>query len=52
MYDISIIIPTYQRPDLLDKSIRSCVNQINSLGLNYELVVVDNSPDSSAGRLH
>ncbi len=48
MYDISIIIPTYQRPDLLDKAIRSCVNQNNSLGLNYELVVVDNSPDSSA----
>jgi succinoglycan biosynthesis protein ExoM len=45
---VSIVIATFRRPYLLEKAIESCVNQSNSLKLNVQIVVVDNSPERSA----
>jgi glycosyltransferase involved in cell wall biosynthesis len=46
---ISIVIPTFRRPALLERAVTSCIAQT---GLDddhpVEIVVVDNSPDSSA----
>ena len=48
MADVSIVIATFRRPELVEKTIFSCVNQRNDLALNYEIIVVDNSPERSA----
>lgn len=40
---VSIMIPTYKRPNLLKDAIQSAVNQINFE--NYEIIVVDNDCD-------
>ncbi len=40
--DISVMIPTYKRPELLKKAIASVLNQKTSF--RYEIVVVDNDP--------
>jgi len=47
MVEISIIIPTYQRPDCLRRAIGSCLVQ-QGVGTPYEIIVVDNNPDGSA----
>lgn len=39
--DISVCIPTFDRPDLLEECIRSCLKQKSSR-LSIELIVVDN----------
>jgi len=41
---ISVVIPAYYRPDLLEKAIRSCMTQTLSTD-NYEIIVVDSSSD-------
>jgi cellulose synthase/poly-beta-1,6-N-acetylglucosamine synthase-like glycosyltransferase len=41
---ITIAIPTYKRPDLLEEAINSALNQIDFI--DYEVIVVDNDPDS------
>lgn len=43
---ISIAIPTYNRPLLLKEAIESALNQKDFS--NYEVIVVDNNPDSAA----
>jgi len=48
MHDVSIVIPTFRRPHLLRQTVISCLNQKNSLKLDYQIVVVDNSPEKSA----
>lgn len=46
---VSIIIPTYKRPDTLDRAIKSVLNQTYQ---NIEVIVVDdNSPDSEGRQL-
>jgi succinoglycan biosynthesis protein ExoM len=40
--DVSIIIPTFHRPEGLEKAVRSVFAQINPFGLRLELVIVDN----------
>ena len=35
---VSVIIPTYKRPDRLDRSVRSVLNQNYS---NFEVIIVD-----------
>lgn len=42
---ISIVIPTYNRPLLLKEAIESALNQKDFS--NYEVIVVDNNPDST-----
>ncbi len=44
----SIVIPTYQRPQLLNKALSSCLTLSTPKGSCYEVVVVDNSQDGSA----
>ena len=45
--DVSIIIPTFRRPDGLAKAVRSVVAQANPCGLVLEILIVDNDPDGS-----
>ena len=47
MVEISIIIPTYNRPDYLQRAIASCVTQ-QSVDSSFEIIVVDNNPEGSA----
>ena len=46
--DLSIIIPTFRRPDALRSCMSSCLAQTGLDGLDYELVIVDNCPQQSA----
>ena len=48
MFDVSVVILTFRRPQLLEKTISSVAWQNNALGLRYEIIVVDNSPEKSA----
>lgn len=47
--DLSIVVCTYDRPAHLARTLRSCLDQRNTLGLSIELVVIDNHPSGSAG---
>ncbi len=44
---LSVVIPTHQRPDLLEIALDSLQYQVLPL-VEFEIIVVDNSPDSSA----
>ena len=46
---ISIIIPTFQRNELLKESVLSAVNQAEYD--DYEVIVVDNDPDSNSAKI-
>lgn len=48
MFDVSIVIPTFRRTNLLEKTVSSVVRQRNALNLKYEIIIVDNSPEKSA----
>lgn len=48
MYDVSIVIPTFKRPHLVEKTISSVAQQTNASKLAYEIIVVDNCPERSA----
>ncbi|GEM_PF-487135 len=45
---VSVIIPTYNRPDLLFRSIQSVLDQTFS---DFELIVVDSSPDDESAAI-
>ncbi|MEE2526977.1 glycosyltransferase family 2 protein [Hyphobacterium sp. HN65] len=45
--DVSVIIPTFKRPDGLTRAAESILAQANPCGLSIELVIVDNDPDGS-----
>jgi glycosyltransferase involved in cell wall biosynthesis len=45
---VSVIIPTFRRPDGLRRAAESVLAQANPCGLKIELVIVDNDPDGSA----
>src|SRR5258708_26106510 len=47
MVKISIITPTYNRPDYLQRAIASCVTQ-QGVDSSFEIIVVDNNPEGSA----
>lgn len=42
---LSIVVPTYRRPELLMKTIRSALDQKTTVP--YEIVVIDNDPDGA-----
>lgn len=44
---VSIIIPTYMRPGMLDRAINSCLNQTYE---NIEIIIVDDNEPNSEGR--
>ena len=48
MIDISIVIPTYRRPELLAATLASCQAQQGVAAERVEIVVVDNDPAQSA----
>ncbi len=43
---ISIVIPTYNRFDLMLNALISAINQNNIYNVNYEVIVVDNNPEN------
>jgi glycosyltransferase involved in cell wall biosynthesis len=43
--DVSVVIPTFRRPQVLPESIRSALGQ---QGVSLEIIVVDDSPEGSA----
>jgi glycosyltransferase involved in cell wall biosynthesis len=45
---VSIVVPTFRRPTLLRECLLSCLKQIDVDLLSVEVLVVDNSPESSA----
>jgi len=45
--DASIVIATYDRPDLLAETLASCMAQENRLGQAREIVVIDNHPSEN-----
>jgi len=45
---VSVVIPTFRRPGLLKAALESCRDQRLDPGHSFEIVVVDNSPESSA----
>jgi len=47
MTSVSIVIPTYRRPEMLRRAIASCCAQ-QGVGAPFEIVVVDNDPTASA----
>ena len=46
-YKVSIVIPTYKRPDKLDRAVDSVLNQTYS---NIEVIVVDDNSPGTEGR--
>ncbi len=48
-FDVSVVIPTFRRPESLARALQSCQRQLGVL--SYEVVVVDNSPERSASGL-
>jgi cellulose synthase/poly-beta-1,6-N-acetylglucosamine synthase-like glycosyltransferase len=44
---VSVILPTFRRPDGLRRAADSILAQANPCGLKLELVIVDNDPDGS-----
>lgn len=44
----SIVITTHSRPLLLEAALRSCLAHATTRGLDFEVVVADNSPDGHA----
>jgi len=47
-FDVTISIATYNRPELLERTLQSCVSQNNPMGLTYEILVTDNHPSGNA----
>ena len=43
--DLSIVIPTYKRKDLLRKTVKSILNQKKPEKLTYHVIIVSNDPD-------
>lgn len=50
MAEITIIIPTFRRSELVARAVRSCRAQEDVRPDRFEIVVVDNCPDASAHR--
>jgi hypothetical protein len=48
MIDVSIVIPTYRRPELLARTLAGCQAQQGIENEHVEIVVVDNDPAQSA----
>jgi succinoglycan biosynthesis protein ExoM len=47
-FDVTISIATYDRVELLERTLASCLGQRNSLGLTYEILVTDNHLSGNA----
>ncbi len=45
---VTIVVPTFRRPEPLLRALRSCQRQVGLAFADFEVVVVDNSPDGSA----
>jgi succinoglycan biosynthesis protein ExoM len=49
--EVSIVIPTFRRPQQLSRALESCLGQRTASGRPYEIVVVDNAPEGSAAHV-
>lgn len=48
---VSVVITTHSRPLLLEAALRSCLAHATRQGLDFEVVVADNSPDGHAAQV-
>jgi succinoglycan biosynthesis protein ExoM len=48
---VSVVICTYNRPRMLERTVASCLADATRTGLAYEIVIADNSPDGHAAPL-
>ena len=46
-FDLTVSIATYDRPALLERTLRSVLAQVNRLGLRMEILVTDNHPSGN-----
>jgi succinoglycan biosynthesis protein ExoM len=46
--DASVVICTYNRPQMLAAAVASCLRDATRTGLTFEIVIADNSPDGHA----
>jgi succinoglycan biosynthesis protein ExoM len=49
--DISVVVLSYDRVNLLERTLRACVDPRTAPGVAYEIIVVDNHPDRLAEAL-
>jgi glycosyltransferase involved in cell wall biosynthesis len=49
--DISVVVLSYDRVHLLERTIRGCLAQVSRIGASLEVIVVDNHPDRLAEAL-
>jgi glycosyltransferase involved in cell wall biosynthesis len=50
MLEVSVVIPCFDRLELLERTLRACFGQVVPEGLGWEVIVADNHPDRlSAG---
>jgi glycosyltransferase involved in cell wall biosynthesis len=49
--EVSVLIPTFRRPEMLRRAVASCLAQTGIEPARIEIVVVDNSPEASARAL-
>jgi glycosyltransferase involved in cell wall biosynthesis len=50
-FDVTVSIATYDRAESLERTLRSCLEQTNRLGLRLEVLVTDNHPSGNARAL-
>jgi succinoglycan biosynthesis protein ExoM len=46
--ELSVVVPTFRRPELLQRALASCLDQQGIEPGSMEIVVVDNAPEASA----
>jgi glycosyltransferase involved in cell wall biosynthesis len=46
--DISVVILSYDRVHLLERTLKACLDPATALGMAFEIIVVDNHPDCLA----
>ena len=52
MKKISIIIPTYNEEENIDKLFSNIIEQMNKVNYDYEIIVIDNaSTDNTEGKI-
>ena len=49
--DLTIVIPTYKRAELLEKTLKSIINQKPVKSISYQVIIVSNDPDYSIDRI-
>src|ERR1700744_4707716 len=46
--DVSVVVPCYDRMELLERTLRACIAQQVPEALSWEIIVADNHPEQRA----